>query len=340
MTSRWHGVELRHLAALSAVGEERSFRGAADRLGYVQSAVSQQISQFEDLVGARLIERERGHAAVALTDAGEVLLAHAEEVLSQLSAARADLASLGNGTGATLRVGAVQGVAERVLPRALALLYQRRPELHVEVAECPSDGDFFGSLSRSELDVAFAELPAGDGPFSSCELIEDPCVLVVAAGSRNGGHREPVALTDVAEQPLVGYRTWRFQDLIEAEFRARGFELRYASFAETSPAVQALVASGRAAAIMPRLAVSTDDPETEVLELDPVLPARKMALHWHRERRHGDALEAFREAVLDACAERFPSQMASGAGRRRAEERARFPRRNGASPAAAETARV
>jgi DNA-binding transcriptional LysR family regulator len=340
MTSRWHGVELRHLVALSAVGEERSFRGAADRLGYVQSAVSQQISQFEDLVGARLIERERGHAAVGLTDAGEVLLAHAEEILSQLSAARADLASLTDGARATLRVGAVQSVARRVLPRALALLYERRPELRIEVVERPSDTEFFVALAGGELDVAIGELPAGEGPFSSYELFEDPCVLVVAAGSENGAYGEPVGLAEAAERPLVGHSTWRFADLIEAEFHARGLELRYASFAETSSAAQALVASGRAAAIMPHLAVATDDPETEALALDPVLPARTLALHWHRERRHGDAMDAFREAVLDACAERFPSQMVSGSGRRRAEERARFPRRNGASPPARDPARV
>jgi DNA-binding transcriptional LysR family regulator len=329
MTTRWHGVELRHLEALTAVGEERSFRGAADRLGYVQSAVSQQISQLEDLVGARLIERERGHAAVGLTDAGEVLLAHAEDVLSQLSAARADLASVTEGATAPLRVGAVQELAGRVLSRALALLYRRRPELSVEVVERPSDAELFPVLAQGELDVALAELPADQGPFSTYKLFEDPCVLVVAAGS-NGHHDEPVGLPEVAELPLVGHRTWRFRDLIEAEFGVRGLRLRYAGFAETSSAVQALVASGRAVAIMPSLAVAAEDPETEVLALDPVLPARTLALHWHRERRRDESLAAFREAVLDACAERFPSQMVGGLGRRRAEQRAKMPELNGA----------
>jgi DNA-binding transcriptional LysR family regulator len=337
LTSPWHGVELRHLTALSAVGEERSFRGAADRLGYVQSAVSQQISQFEDLVGARLIERERGHAAVALTEAGEVMLEHAEEVLSQLSAARADLASLTNGDETTLRVGALESVARRVLPRTLALLYEREPELRIEVLEQPTDADFFPALGRGELDVAFTELPAADGPFASVEVFRDPCVLVVAArpangnGNRNGGANgngaSPVSLADAADLPLIGRPGWRFRGLIDSEFGARGLRLRYTASAETSSAAQALVAGGRAAAIMPRLAVATDDPETEILALDPALPARTLALHWHRERRHGDALAVFREAVLDACAERFPSEMATASGRRRAEERARMPGR-------------
>jgi DNA-binding transcriptional LysR family regulator len=323
MTSHWHGVELRHLEALTAVGDERSFRGAADRLGYVQSAVSQQISQLEDLVGARLVHRERGHAAVGLTDAGEVLLAHAQEVLSQLTAARADLASVTDGDAATLRVGAVQCLAGRVLSRSLALLYRRRPELSVDVVERPSDADLFPSLARGELDVALAELPAGEGPFRTYELFEDPCVLVVAAGA-HADHAEPVGLREVAELPLVGHTTWRFRDLVEAEFGVRGLRLSYTAFAETSSAVQAQVASGRAAAIMPRLAVTAEDPETDVLALDPVLPARTMGLHWHRERLQDEALTAFREAVLDACAERFPTQMSSGLGRRRAEERAKM----------------
>ena len=86
--SEWVGVELRHLAAFAAVAEEQSFRGAADRLGYVQSAVSQRISQLELAVGVRLVERSRGHKEVHLTEAGQALLRHAERIETHLEAAR------------------------------------------------------------------------------------------------------------------------------------------------------------------------------------------------------------------------------------------------------------
>ena len=91
---RWLGVELRHLAALQAVAEEGSFGRAATRLGYTQSAVSQQIATLERLVGVRLVERPGGPRPVSITEAGTVLLRHADGIVARLRAAQADLAAL------------------------------------------------------------------------------------------------------------------------------------------------------------------------------------------------------------------------------------------------------
>src|SRR5204863_1293363 len=93
----WLGVQLRHLAALEAVGRTRSFGAAARELGYTQSAVSQQIAQLERSVGQRLVERPGGPSPVDLTDAGRLLLRHADAIVARLDAARADMAALAEG---------------------------------------------------------------------------------------------------------------------------------------------------------------------------------------------------------------------------------------------------
>src|ERR671936_2785394 len=101
---RWLGIELRHLTALEAVAREGSFGRAAKSLGYTQSAVSQQIATLERIVGARLIERPGGPKPVSLTEAGRLLLGHAESITARLQAAQADLSALAGGVAGALRI--------------------------------------------------------------------------------------------------------------------------------------------------------------------------------------------------------------------------------------------
>src|SRR5881394_2843856 len=107
---KWLGVELRHLAALEAVARMRSFGAAARELGYTQSAVSQQIAQLEKVVGHKLFDRPGGPRRVEPTEAGLLLLRHADAIVARLDAARADMAALAEGAGGTLRVGVFQSV--------------------------------------------------------------------------------------------------------------------------------------------------------------------------------------------------------------------------------------
>ena len=112
----WLGVELRHFAALQAVASEGSFGRAAERLGYTQSAISQQIQTLEKIVGEKLVERPGGPRPVSLTEAGRLLLRHADSIVARLQAAQADLHALRNGEAGVLRVGTFQSAGARLLP--------------------------------------------------------------------------------------------------------------------------------------------------------------------------------------------------------------------------------
>jgi molybdate transport repressor ModE-like protein len=135
----WSGVELRHLLALAAVAREGSFGRAATSLGYTQSAVSQQIAALERIVGARLVERPGGPRRVSLTEAGELLLRHAEAIAARLAAAQADLAALGEGAAGAFRVGVFQSVGQHILPELMRRFAAEWPRVDVRLTESAAD---------------------------------------------------------------------------------------------------------------------------------------------------------------------------------------------------------
>src|SRR5688500_7537888 len=120
----WLGVEIRHLAALEAVAREGSFGRAAEALGYTQSAISQQVQTIGRLVGERLLERPGGPRAVSLTDAGVLLLRHAEAIVARLQAAQADMTALVEGQAGSLRIGTFPSVGAKVIPELMRRFVQ------------------------------------------------------------------------------------------------------------------------------------------------------------------------------------------------------------------------
>src|SRR5438874_7453441 len=115
----WRRLELRHLAALRAVAREGSFAAAAAKLGYTQSAISQQIAMLERIVGAPVVARRGGRRPAELTAVGRLLADHADAIVSRLQAAEADLAAAIAGESALLRVGSYESVAMRIVPALL-----------------------------------------------------------------------------------------------------------------------------------------------------------------------------------------------------------------------------
>lgn len=303
--SGWLGIKLRHLAALSAVAREGSFRGAADQLGYVQSAVSQQVAHLERLVGTRLLVRRRGIAPVALTPAGELLLQHFDEILAHFGAAQADIVALREGRGGRLHVGVTEAVATRLMPAVLVGFGRREPGVQVETEETRSAAALAAAVERGDLDLAFGELPLPPGPFEARELGHDPYVLLVPSGWPLAEGAGPVTADDLRDLPLVGYDRERLASRVEPELRAHGISPSYVFHSDMDTAAQALVAAEVGAAIMPRLAVNPSDERTVARELDGILGRRTLALYWSRERLRPPAFNAFVEAAALACLEAF-----------------------------------
>jgi DNA-binding transcriptional LysR family regulator len=300
---RWLGVELRHFLALEAVAREGSFGKAAVALGYTQSAVSQQIATLERQVGQKLVERPGGPKPVSLTEAGRLLLTHAEAIAARVAAAQADLAALGDGEAGTLRVGVFQSVGQRILPTLMRRFMESWPKVEVTLTESADDRELLALVERGELDLTFSDLPLVDGPFESVELLRDPYVLVVPADSE----LKSTSLREIAQLDLITHKQCRTLARVEAAFRQ---PLRYVFQSDHNQTLQALVAAGVGVALVPRLTIDENDETTRIIEL-PKVPPRMLAIAWHRDRYRSAAARAFVEMAQAVSAELGPHILAA-----------------------------
>src|SRR5881396_249766 len=172
MPDNWQSVDLKHLRALRAVAEKGTFWAAAAELSSSLSTVSDHMVALETLVGQRLVERSRGRRTVELTEAGRLLLGHAEAIESRLRAAEADFHAYAAGQSGSLRIGIYQSVANKVLPEVMRRFKERWPAVDVRVTEAAHDNELVDAVERGDLDVSFAIQPIPDGPFEVRELMQ------------------------------------------------------------------------------------------------------------------------------------------------------------------------
>jgi DNA-binding transcriptional LysR family regulator len=291
----WLGLELRHLIALKAIAEEGTFGRAAKRLGYTQSAISQQIAMLERIVGRRLIDRPGGPRPVSLTEAGDLLLRHADAIAARLQAAQADLAALDAGDAGPLRIGTYQSVGARVLPELLREFCAGWPQVEVTLQESADDRDLIRLVEQGDLDLSFVVMPLDPGPYEVVELFRDPYVLVVPAGSALASRDRPPSLRELLDHPLISNRTCRTTQRVEDRLRQAGREPNIAFRSDDNGTVQGLVAAGVGIAVVPRLTVDETDPTVQVVDLGDRVPPRLVGIAWHRDRRRTRAADAFVE---------------------------------------------
>lgn len=294
----WSELSTKHLLALRAVAEEGTFGRAAERLGFTQSAVSQQVATLEALVGHSLFDRPAGPSRPRLTPAGELLLEHAVAMLDCVEEAERDLDRFARGISGRLVVGTFQSIATRVMPAALRQLYEEAPGVEVSFQSEDLDHDFGrDSLLRGKLDLAFAIDNVGP-EFHSVHLGADPHVAVVAPDYPEG----PVMIESLSGSPMVGQPA---QDscglIIDRQLERLGVTPNYAFRSQDNGAVQGMVGAGMGVALMPLLSVDVANPNTSIRTTVPALEPRNLSIVWSRNRTLSPLAERFVAIVAQVC---------------------------------------
>jgi molybdate transport repressor ModE-like protein len=299
---RWLGIEFRHLAALEAIAHEGSFNRAARRLGYTQSAISQQIAALERVVGQRLVNRPGGSSPVGLTPAGDLLLHHAESIAARLAAAAADLSALERGNVGLIRMGTVQTLCGGLVPSTLRSLSQRRPELAVELTELVDDRELLVALEQAELDVVITHLPLPTGPYEATPLYSDDYVLVGRRKEAEAVREEVRSAQGLAGLRLIALNSPRAYEPFIVHFESLGTPVTFAYRAGSIRTLEALVLAGLGVAIMPRAATDLLTADVMVVE-SPCLehPVHVVAAVRHAERIDDERTSEVIQLLLDAA---------------------------------------
>ncbi|HEY5316342.1 MAG TPA: LysR substrate-binding domain-containing protein, partial [Solirubrobacteraceae bacterium] len=244
-------MELRQLRYLLALAEERHFTRAAAREHIAQPALSQQIRRLEDEVGLPLVERTTRR--VALTDAGDLLVARARRILAEVDAAQAELEGLRGLRGGRVTVGAMHTMGPVDVSLVLAIFHERHPDVELTVREQSSE-ELAEMLRVDELDLAFLSVTERieSHGLGLQQLVSEELVAVLPADHRLAARRR-IRMVELAGEKFISYRDGsRLREALVSAGRGAGYEPHVTLESNESPRIRRLVARGLGVAILPR----------------------------------------------------------------------------------------
>ncbi|MGW4720249.1 LysR family transcriptional regulator [Nocardia sp. NPDC004260] len=244
-------MDTTRLRVLLAVAREKSVTAAAEALHYAQPSVSHHLAKLETEVGVALFERAgRG---IRLTDAGELLVLRAEEILGRIDSAQAELAAHAGLRAGRVRLAAFPSVLATLVPHAMAALSRDHPDLDSVLIEAEPPAALT-TLRGGGVDVAliFAHDETDPVGVSVHRLFTEPLYIVT---QRNDGRGRSEDLATYADARWIA-GCERCRAHLVAMCAGAGFTPNITFETDDYVAAQALVAAGLGVTTLPGLALS------------------------------------------------------------------------------------
>jgi DNA-binding transcriptional LysR family regulator len=293
-------LDVGKLATLRAVITHGSFSAAAQALHLTQPAVSRQVSVLERQLGTMLVRRTQ--QGVTATEAGRVLLAHTEAVLSRLDRAETEIREIAGLHRGTVRLGSFFSALVHLAAEVGALLGETRPGI-VLVDDLVDRAAALDKLRSGALDLAivFEHDIEPAAPVDGVELrplFDDPLRIVLPAGHRLA-HRDAVAVEELASDTWIRAHDGSAARRVDHVLARAGIRpaLLLAGRGDEPVEAQALVAAGRGVALTHDLTVVVSRHELAIRPLTGEPGVRRVQLAMLPGRRP-PAVDAARDALL------------------------------------------
>lgn len=247
------------LRTFVVIARTGGFSGAAERMGRSQPAISRRIALLEAELGMPVFERLAG--GVALSQAGEALLPHAERVLAALEDASSAMRVLQVGEGGPISVAVVGTLAGADLAQALKRFAAQFPNVALTLRTATSV-QVSDLVRRGEatLGLRYFEDPSPDLENRACA---SEALVVVCAPEHPLAQQKVASLRDLKDEPWLGFpppegRDERCSGMLSAQFLIRGVAEVPFTAVDSLTAQKRLVEAGFGLALMPVSAVAEE----------------------------------------------------------------------------------
>ncbi len=286
-------MELDQLRYFLQIARRGSFTRAADDLMISQPALSRSIQRLEEELGQPVFERKT--RSISLTDAGTLLQARAQQVLSILEDTVAEIAD--DGQTGRVRVGAIPTVAPYFLPEVLRRFSAAHPKATLIVQENTTEA-LLRSCTQGEIDLAIVALPIRAKYLEVEELFEEELLLVLPTGHPLVD-RPRIRPSDVEPYPFVLLdEAHCLSETILSFCRHRSIQPVAVERTSQLAMVQELVSLAHGVSMIPAMARSRDQSDRRVYRsLSGPKPTRRIAVAWNPYRFQSRLWKAFRESL-------------------------------------------
>ncbi len=251
MPDKSHKITLWGIEVFIAAAQDQSISAAARRLGASPSAISQQLTNLEDAVGAVLLNRRE--RPVRLTPAGEAFRRRAQTILNEAAQAQAELARIDHQVLTQLRLGVIEDFDSGVTPALLSRLAEGNASTQF-LLETGASHRLFDQLESRALDVVVAtDMGAGADWMEVFPLMEEPFVAVAPKGATDADDAARVLLS----MPLIRYTTRHHMGRVIADHLVRqNIVLDHRFELDSYHAILAMVADGAGWTILTPMGVT------------------------------------------------------------------------------------
>ena len=288
---------VRQLQIFSVAASHLSFARAAEKLHLTHAAISLQIKQLEDVCGTQLFDRIG--KKVFLTEAGDILLDHARQILQSLKDADESLMALKGLKGGRVTI-AVTSTAEYFAPGLLAEFRKAQADVRVRLL-VDNREEVSRMLISNEVDLAIMGRPPADMEAEAVSFAPHPFVIVAGADHPLVG-RSSLSLEDIAQETMIVREAGSGTRLaMEGFFREHAIEPNIDMEMGSNEAIKQAVVAGLGISFISQhtLGLELSAGRLVVLPVEGMPVMRRWFLVRHKSKRLTPALGAFWDFVLE-----------------------------------------